>query len=279
MTHTRASSLVPLLLTVLVECGTRAEPPAGNGASMGGSAALGGGGAARGGAGSGATMPAFGGAGFANGAGGTVVGAGGTGTGGAGGTSTMFGAGGVAGGGFGTAGAGTGGETAFTLGSTAVPTNGTFADANTCVGADTSPDLEWAPGIGQAQSYAVALADAATGTPQWIVWDIPASVTSLPAGVGASGMLTVPAGAKQVSSSGAGYVGPCPMNARRFYEFTIYALPVPTLAGVTTDSPLSAVATAINLSPPIDAAFFGASAGMNVGGAGGMNSGGSSSSL
>jgi hypothetical protein len=126
--------------------------------------------------------------------------------------------------------------------------------------------------MAQAQSYAVVLADAATDVPQWVVWDIPATVTSLPAAMPASAMLATPAGAKQTSTSGSGYVGPCANGQLRFYEFTIYALPVPTLAAVTTSSPPSAIVTAIDLTPPMDIAFFGASVGMapSMGGMGGV---------
>jgi phosphatidylethanolamine-binding protein (PEBP) family uncharacterized protein len=152
----------------------------------------------------------------------------------------------------------------LTLSSKAVPTNGSFADANTCIGADTSPDLEWTAASSQTLSYAVVLTDAATNVPAWVVWDIPASVTSLPAGLDTSPMLALPAGAKQVSSSGHGYVGPCPMGQLRFYLFTIFALPVSTLAAVTTNSAPSDVVTAINLTPPLGIALLGASAGMSA---------------
>lgn len=177
---------------------------------------------------------------------------------------SALGAGGTAGSALGASGSSTGGlGPTLAMTSTTVPTNGAFVAANTCMGADTSPDLEWSPGTSEPLSYAVELADAGTGVVQWIVWDIPATVTSLPAGLPATPMLAMPAGAKQVSTSNSGYVGPCPpSNQQHFYEFTIFALPVATLAGVTTDSPPSAVATAINLTPPIDIAFFGASAGM-----------------
>ncbi len=257
-----------MLLALLVQCGTRSEQPSApesDGSNTTG--ARGQGGAASAG---GAASRAFGGARAGGASSGTTA----RGGAGAGGLATMpVGAGGVAGS-PGTAGGGMSGVTStLTLASTAVPTNGAFAVAYTCTGADTSPDLEWAPGVSQALSYAVALTDAATGAPQWIVWDIPAGVTSLPAGLAATPMLATPAGAKQVSTSGSGYVGPCPQSGqRRFYEFEIYALPITTLAGVTTQSSPSAVATAINLTPPIDIAVFGASAGMANGGAAGSTS-------
>jgi Raf kinase inhibitor-like YbhB/YbcL family protein len=176
---------------------------------------------------------------------------------------------GIAGLGSGVAGSGSGGNPdagALTFSSSAVPTNGAFPDANTCVGADTSPDLEWAFGRSQPQSYAVMLADAGSSAVQWVVWDIPATVTALPAALPPSAMLAMPAGAKQTSTQGSGYVGPCPQGEQRFYEFTIFALSVTTLPGVTTLSTPEDVATALNLSAPLELAFFGASAGTNPSG-------------
>lgn len=261
MTNSRATSFVALLLTLLVQCGTPSEQPKHSGPASGGaraSAGFGQGGASV--AGASHAFGGVGGSGLSTAARGGGVGLGGV-------SSMLFG--GVSGS-LGSAGAGMSGvPNTLSLASTAVPTNGVFAAANTCAGADLSPDLEWAPGVSQARSYAVALADAASGALQWVVWDIPASVTSLPAGLATTPLLTTPAGAKQVSASGNGYVGPCPQGQQRFYEFEIYALPVATLAGVTTDSPPSAVATAINLTPPVDVAVFGASAGMSNGGAAG----------
>jgi len=257
-----------MLLALLVQCGTRSEQTSAPGGGASGASGGRGQGAAAGA--SGTVSHAFGGAG---GSSANTSGRGGVAAGGV--ANTMFGGAGVAGT-FGGAGGGMGPVTStLTLASTAVPTNGAFAPAYTCTGADTSPDLDWAPGVSQAQSYAVALADAATGVPQWIVWDIPASVVSLPAGLAATPLLATPAGAKQASTSGGGYAGPCPTpGQQRFYEFAIYALPVATLAGVTTDSPPSVVATAINLTPPIAIAVFGASAGMANGGAAGSTAAG-----
>jgi phosphatidylethanolamine-binding protein (PEBP) family uncharacterized protein len=269
MTKHQPSSVVPVLLALLVQCGTHGE----RSGTPGSAGANGSAGRTPGGAGSaGVASGAFGGAG---GSSGSTAARGGAGAGGT--TSNGFGGGGVAGS-FGTAGAGASAvPSTLTLASTAVPVNGAFAPAYTCSGGDTSPDLEWAPGASGALSYAVTLVDAGTGVPQWIVWDIPASVTSLPAGLPATPLLATPAGAKQVSTSGGGYVGPCPSpGQQRFYEFEVYALPVATLAGVTTQSGPSAVATAINLTPPIDLAVFGASAGMANGGAAGSTAAGGS---
>ena len=274
ITRTRSAALMLLLL--LVECsmqngrapgaGAPADETGGSGAARGGSAGAASGTAAA----AGTPSRASGGSssGGTNGSGGRST----TGTSAGGVVGTMVGTGGSAGA-FSSAGAGTGGND-FGFASTSVPTNGAFAVANTCVGADTSPDLEWGPGVSQAQSYAVVLEDAATSVPQWIVWDIPATVTALPAAIPPAAMIANPAGAKQVSTNGNGYVGPCPSGQLRFYVFSVYALPVPTLAGVTTDSPPSAVATAINLTPPVDVAVFGASAGMNSAGAAGYGGNG-----
>lgn len=217
-------------------------------------------------AGAAATTTAAGGFTGASGRGGTNAAGGVAGRGGAGSGGLAATTGGA---GSGTAGAGlAGGIAAGTLAlrSTTVPTNGAFPEANTCSGADTSPDLEWTPGPSQTESYAVTLTDSATGKTLWVVWDIPASVTSLPAGLDASPALASPAGAKQVSSNGNGYAGPCPSGAQGFYLFTIFALPVATLAGVSTLTPPDEVVTALNLSTPLELAFFGASATASDGG-------------
>jgi phosphatidylethanolamine-binding protein (PEBP) family uncharacterized protein len=245
-TH-RTRSFAPWLasaLALLAHCGgaqpTAPNADAGSG-QRGGAAGANGGrtGSAAGGAGAGSALTA----GHAGAPGAGVAGSSGAGAG-------LGGIGGLS---------GDLGANALTLTSTAAPTNGVFLDASTCAGADTSPDLDWAPGLARAQSYAIVLTDTTTGAAQWVVWDIPATVTSLPAALPASALLATPAGAKQVSTSGNGYVGPCPNGQERFYEFTIFALPVTTLPNVTTQSSPSAVATAINLTPPIALAFFGAS--------------------
>jgi Raf kinase inhibitor-like YbhB/YbcL family protein len=279
--HQSAAPLVLGALSLLVQCNTNSEPARESAAGVSGGPTAGAGGVGTSAAGGGVARM-FAGAGGTAGAR-AAGGAGGsgnqTGTVGAGGVpGSVSGTGGVAGSAFsagGLAGSASGGAPAgLTLGSVAVPTNGVFVDANTCTGADTSPDLEWSADPSAPQSYAIMLSDAATGVPQWIVWDIPPTVTSLPAGLDASPLLATPAGAKQVSTKGSGYVGPCPGAQQRFYLFTLFALPVATLPNVTTSSLPTDVATAINLTPPLDLAFFGASAGMGAGGGAGTGSSG-----
>ncbi len=93
-------------------------------------------------------------------------------------------------------------------------------------------------------SYALVLHDTTMNVWHWALWDIPASTTSLPESLAATATLTTPPGAKQKSFSGPAYTGPCPGGATHTYVFTLYALDVATLPGVTTSSSVMAVDTA-----------------------------------
>src|SRR5688572_18511504 len=53
----------------------------------------------------------------------------------------------------------------------------------TCDGANTSPQLLWSGNAMGAMSYAVVLTDKANGVVHWVIFDIPASATGLPANV------------------------------------------------------------------------------------------------
>jgi len=137
---------------------------------------------------------------------------------------------------------------------------GMFPDQNTCAGANTSPDLTWSAGPSGTMSYAVILLDTSTATPlnHWVIWDIPASVTALPAMLDTSATLTMPAGAKQKAFQGMGYTGPCPSGSDHLYRFTVYALPVATLSGAMTSSQTSALAMAVMSANPLASASLSA---------------------
>jgi len=170
-----------------------------------------------------------------------------------------MGAGGVAAGGRSAGGnGGTGGVGSMTLTSSVIMEGGMFPDQNTCAGANTSPDLTWSAGPSGTMSYAVILFDTSNSLNHWVIWDIPASVTALPAMLDTSAMLTTPAGAKQKAVSGTGYYGPCPSGMDHVYRFTVYALPVATLSGAMTSSQTSALAMAVMNANPLASASLSA---------------------
>jgi Raf kinase inhibitor-like YbhB/YbcL family protein len=121
------------------------------------------------------------------------------------------------------------------------------------VGMNQSPPLAWTAGPAGTKSYAITLNHmAGDNSAHWALWDIPASVTSLAANVEHVAMPATPAGAKQAQQNldgftGIGYLGPCPQaaNSRQSYIFTVWALGVTNLAGVTTSSTTAQAQAAI----------------------------------
>ena len=112
-----------------------------------------------------------------------------------------------------------------------------------------SPALSWSGGP-TAISYAVTLHDMTNNIAHWTLYDIPPSVTSLPEGVPIGAMPAMPAGAKQspnqlTGMTGPGYFGPCGGATSGTYEFTVYAVDVVTLPGLTASSTYSQVRAAI----------------------------------
>ena len=107
-------------------------------------------------------------------------------------------------------------------------------------------------------SYAVILLDTSISYVHWVIWDIPATVTSLPAALDDMAMPATPAGAKQKSFQGNGYAGPCPSGKDHVYKFTVYALPVATLSGAMTSSQPSALSTAVMNANPLASASLSA---------------------
>jgi Raf kinase inhibitor-like YbhB/YbcL family protein len=117
-----------------------------------------------------------------------------------------------------------------------------------CGTVNVSPPLSWPAGPAGTMSYAVTLLHAASV--HWVLWDIPADVTSLPEAIERKAEPSVPAGAKQAMPNldGAtwyGYTGPCPHGANQHYEYNVYAMKVAKLDGVTTMSKATDVNAAI----------------------------------
>ena len=146
------------------------------------------------------------------------------------------------------AGAGGGGSGAFALTSSKLTAGAAFPTELTCASnPNHSPPLAWTPGPSAALSYALVLLDTNNSFNHWVVWDIPPATRMLPEALPTTATLTMPAGAKQASGQGMGYLGPCPGGTAHTYKFTLYALDVATLPGVTTSTSTANLAAAIEM--------------------------------
>ena len=118
-------------------------------------------------------------------------------------------------------------------------------------GQNISPPLSWGPGPMGTKSYAVVLTHVPSPE-HWVLWDIPANVTLLPENIEHAAQPATPAGSKQSLAnldgfSGSGYLGPCPQaaNSRQSYKFTVYALDVEQVPGLSATSTPTQAATAV----------------------------------
>ena len=106
-----------------------------------------------------------------------------------------------------------------------------------CTGKNLSPSLAWRGAPAGTRSFALTVydPDAPTGSGwwHWVVYDIPASASGLPAGAGDPAKKLLPAGASQGNTDFGtpGYGGPCPPQGDKphRYVFTLYALKVDKL--------------------------------------------------
>ena len=126
----------------------------------------------------------------------------------------------------------------FVLKSTAIRNFGSISEPQVlngfgCTGKNISPDLEWKGAPKETKAYAITMydPDAPTGSGwwHWIVLNIPAKTTRLPAGAGSKGGL-MPAGSIQgrTDFGTPGYGGPCPpVGKTHNYVLKIYALKAP----------------------------------------------------
>jgi Raf kinase inhibitor-like YbhB/YbcL family protein len=141
----------------------------------------------------------------------------------------------------------------FTLTSADIPAGGRIAAAQVfngfgCQGGNLSPALAWSHAPQGTQSFALLVhdPDAPTGSGwwHWLVYNIPASVTSLSAGAGDAKKALLPAGAVQgrTDFGSVGYGGPCPPPGKpHHYYFRLFALKVARL-----DLPADATAAFIS---------------------------------
>jgi hypothetical protein len=106
-----------------------------------------------------------------------------------------------------------------------------------CTGENLSPHLRWSGAPAGSKSFAVTAfdPDAPTGDGfwHWVVFNIPAETTELPAAAGdpASGQLPAQVVQSMNSAGFPGFVGACPPEGqgRHRYQFTVYALDVERL--------------------------------------------------
>jgi Raf kinase inhibitor-like YbhB/YbcL family protein len=129
----------------------------------------------------------------------------------------------------------------FILTSPDIAAGGKIAEAQVfsgfgCKGGNVSPALAWHGAPAGTRSFALLMhdPDAPTGSGwwHWLVYNIPASTTSLPAGAGDSQKNLLPAGALQgrTDFGTPGYGGPCPPPGKPHrYHLRLYALKVDRL--------------------------------------------------
>jgi Raf kinase inhibitor-like YbhB/YbcL family protein len=112
-------------------------------------------------------------------------------------------------------------------------------------GKNQSPEFNWTPGPAGTQSYALMLHDLSNvmqGNPfvHWVLWNIPASTTQLPANLPRGAMPSSPAGSSQRSYGDVGYQGSG--KCGNVYEFVLYALPTATFSPPSGNQTVAATA-------------------------------------
>ena len=106
-----------------------------------------------------------------------------------------------------------------------------------CSGANISPELQWQNAPKDAKSFAVTVydPDAPTGSGwwHWVIFNIPATATGLPANAGKVDGGAAPKGSVQSMTDFGqpGYGGPCPPQGNKPHRYivTVYALKVDQL--------------------------------------------------
>lgn len=111
--------------------------------------------------------------------------------------------------------------------------NGEIPGKYTCDGSNVSPPLAWSGAPAATKSFALVVTDPDAPDPKaplttwvhWVLYDIPANVTSLREAVSGKGL---PKGTREGATDWGTtpYGGPCPPIGRHRYVHTLYALDV-----------------------------------------------------
>lgn len=128
---------------------------------------------------------------------------------------------------------GTDGGTAFVLTSTGFLMKGAdlIFPASSSYPMDHSPPFAWSGAPAATKSFALTFIDKSNGATKWVLWDIPATRTDLPADISKSVNPPEVSGSSQRGSlNRTGYSGPG-TPALHTYEFVLWALSVDKLPG------------------------------------------------
>ena len=115
----------------------------------------------------------------------------------------------------------------FQITTTVFKPESTIPSKYTCDGLDISPPLRWTDPPRGTKSLALIMddLDATLGSwVHWVVYNIPATVSSLPAAVPSESKLADGTLHGKNSWYRIGYGGPCPRSGRHRYLFKLYAL-------------------------------------------------------
>lgn len=123
---------------------------------------------------------------------------------------------------------------------------------HTCDGANTSPALAWTNPPAGTMSFAIIFTDKTNGLIHSVIYDIPATLTGLPADVDKVYAPPDVLGAHQTTAypqqnPPRGYLGPCPpaADAAHTYEFMLYAINAPLLPTAVMNTTRAEARTAI----------------------------------